>query len=181
MILNSKNNNFIASFPKNFLYEKVRKRYTPLLKRLPLPYDGITDYLNASIQQFTFPGVSVETVEQTLSEDKVQWKDGYRLGKSFDKNFTVTFKNYEGYLNYWMMFDQFQEFLKYDNAKQYLPNITLSFLDQNGFELIVIEFKQVLMKGISELELNFASNAPEFQSFSCDFAYNYFELKRRLD
>jgi hypothetical protein len=181
MILNSRNTNYIISFPKNFLYPKVQERYASLLKRLPLPYDSVTDYMNASIQSLTFPGVSVENVEQTLHEDKVQWKGGFRMGKQFDKNFDITFKSYEAYINYWMMFDQFEEFLSYDNENEFLPNLTLSFLDQDGFELVTITYKQITMMSISELELNFSSNSAEFQSFTCGFHYNYFEVKRRLD
>lgn len=181
MILNSRNNNYIISFPRNFLYPTVQKRYAPLLKRLPIPYDSVTDYLNASIQSLTFPGISTENVEQVLYEDRVQWKGGFRLGKQIEKDFSMTFKSYEAYINYWMMFDQFQEFLAYDNENEFLPNLTLSFLDQDGFELVVFEFKQLTMKGISELELNFSSNTADFNNFTCDFHYNYFEIKRRLD
>ena len=181
MILNSKNNNYIISFPKNFLYSTVQDRYWPMLKRLPLPYDSITDYMNASIQQFSFPGVNAENVEQTLYEDKVQWKGAYRLGKLMSKDFDMTFKSYEGYINYWMMHDQFREFLAYDNKEEFLPNLTLSFLDQDGFELISIVFKQITMTSISELELNFSSNTSEFQQFTCGFHYNYMEIKNRLD
>ena len=181
MILNSRNANYVLTFPRNFLYESVQDRYRTYLKRLPLPYNDVNDYLNASVQQFTFPSIDAENVEQTLYEDKIQWKGAFRLGKSFDKSFQITFKSYEGYINYWMMFDQFQEFLSYDNANAFMPNITLSFLDQDGFELIVIDFKQLTMTSISELELNFSSNTPEFQSFSCGFGYNYYELKRRLE
>lgn len=181
MILNSRNNNFIVGFPKTFLYQRVQERYAPLLKRLPLPYDSVTDYLNASIQSMTMPSISAENVSQTLYEDGIQWKGGYRIGKYMEKDFTITFKSYEAYVNYWIMFDQFQEFLAYDNENQYLPNMTLSFLDQDGFELVVFEFKQITMTGLSELELNFSSNTAEFNNFTCDFHYNYLTIKRRLD
>lgn len=181
MILNSKNNNFVPNFPKNFFYEKIKERYVPIVNRLPLPYDSLTDYLNASIQQFTFPGVTTETVSQTLNDEFVEWKDGFRFGKVLDKSFTVTFKNYEGYINYWMMFDQYEEFLSKYQKDKFLPNISIRLLDHHGFELLSIEYHQILMTGISDLELNFTSNTAEFESFTCDFKYNYYEIKRRTD
>jgi hypothetical protein len=180
MILNSKNSNYIFNFPKNFLYPKIQDRYRTYLKRLPLPYADVTDYLNASIQSVTFPGGSMDIVEQNLYEDPVKWKGGMSA-RYFTKEFSVTFKSYEGYINYWMMFDLFQEYLNYDNDREFLPNVTLSFLDHSGFELIVFEFKQILMVEIGDLQLNFTSNAAEFQSFDCKFMYNYFTIKRRLD
>ena len=181
MILNSKNNNYIVKLPKNFIYPNIQSKYNHLIKRMPLPYDDITDYLNASIQQITLPSVSADNVDQILYEDNIQWKSGYRLGRIIDKNFSLTFKSYEGYINYWIMFEQLQQYLSYDNKNEFLPDIILSFLDQHGFELISIIFKQIIMKSISELELNFSSNTPEFQSFTCEFHFNYFEIKHRLD
>jgi hypothetical protein len=181
MILNSRNSNFLLTFPKNFLYPKIQERYKTYLKRLPLPYDDVTDYLNAAIQSTSFPGADIGIVEQRLYEDPVKWKDGFSARVNFKKEFTVEFKSYEGYINYWMMFDLLMEYSDYDNKEPFLPSITLSFLDQTGFELIVYEFQQVIMTEISSLELNFTSNAADFQSFSCTFNYNYFKVKRRLD
>lgn len=181
MILNSRNNNYILNFPRNFLYPKINKRYAPIYKRLPYPYDSPVDFLNASVQQMTMPSISAENAQQVLYEDGVQWKGAYRLGKYMSKDFSVTFKSYEGYVNYWMMHDMFEEFLAYDNENEFLPNMSLSFLDQNGFELINIEYKQITMTGISELELNFSSNTADFQTFTCDFHYNYVTVNRRLD
>lgn len=180
MILNSRNSNFILTFPKNFLYPKLQERYKTYLKRLPLPYDSVTDYLNASVQSTTFPGASIGVVEQRLYEDPVKWKDGLSARASFNKEFTVEFKSYEGYINYWMMFDLLMTYSDYDTKDPFLPSVTLSFLDQTGFELIVYEFQQVIMTDISDLQLNFTSNAADFQSFSCTFTYNYFKIKRRL-
>jgi hypothetical protein len=181
MILNSRNSNFILTFPKNFLYPKIQERYKTYLKRLPLPYDSVTDYLNASVQSTSFPGANIDVVEQRLYEDRVNWKDGLSAKVAFKREFSVEFKSYEGYINYWMMFDLLQEYANYDNKEQFLPDVTLSFLDQTGFELIVYEYQQIIMTGISDLQLNFTSNAADFQSFTCDFMYNYFKVKRRLD
>jgi hypothetical protein len=37
------------------------------------------------------------------------------------------------------------------------------------------------MTGISELELNYASNTAEFRNFTVNFKYNYIEIMKRLD
>lgn len=181
MILNSKNSNFIFNFPKNFIYNNIQERYKTYLKRLPLPYDSVSDYMNASIQSITFPGGSVENTEQMLYEDKVKWKGGLDVNNQINKEFTITFKNYEGYINYWIMFDLFLEFNSYDNDREFLPDVNISFLDHSGYEFIVFEYKQLLFNEISELELNFSSNISEFQNFTCSFTYNYFNIKRRSD
>ena len=181
MILNSKNSNYVFSFPKSFLFKEVKDRYEPILKRTASPYSSLVDYLNASIQGITFPGIESEVVQQTLREDNVKWKDGFRAGKHLQKEFTVTFKSYEGYINYWIMYDQLKQFLSYDQELEFFAPTSLSFLDQTGFELINMEYQQVLFTGMSSLELSFSSNVSEFQTFDCTFVYNYLNVKRRLD
>jgi hypothetical protein len=61
-----------------------------------------------------------------------------------------------------------------------LPDLTLSFLDHTGFEFVAINFHQITMTGISELELNYASNTAEFRNFTVNFKYNYIEIMKRL-
>jgi len=80
MILNSRNNNFIITIPRNFVYPSIVKKYETYLKRLPLPYDNLSDYLNASIQAMTFPSLSTELVEQVLYEEPVS--AGFEAGSS---------------------------------------------------------------------------------------------------
>jgi len=181
MILGSKNNSFRVTFPKNFLYPQIEEKYSKFIKKLNSPYESTIDYLNSSIQQITFPGANTETVRQTLHEDPVQWKAGYRMGIEFEREFDITFKNYEGYLNYWIMFEQLREYLDYDQKDEFMPNMSIQFLDYSGYEFVSLEYKQIIMRSITELDLNYSSNTPEFQTFSCGFSFNYFELKQRLE
>lgn len=181
MILNSKNNNFFIEFPKTFFYKDVVNKYEFYIKRLPNPYETIKDFVNSSIQGISFPAVSLETVDQLLFDDKVKWKDGFDFKKQFEKTFTITFKSFEGYINYWIMFEQLYNFYDYDADNEFFPDMTLSLLDNTGFELIAFTFKKILMTGLSSLDLSYTSNVPDFNTFTVDFAYNYFELKRRID
>lgn len=182
MILNAKNNNFFIELPRGFFYDEVIKKYDFYIKRLPNPYENIRDFINASIQGVSFPSISMDIVEQTLYEDKpVKWKDGFNFEKHIDKSFTMTFKGYEGYINYWILFEQLYWFYNYDAENEYFPEMTLSMLDNTGFELIAFNFNKILMTEISSLDLSYSSNLPDLNTFTVTFHYNYFELKRRLD
>lgn len=180
MILNSKNNNFIVTLNRGFITPEITKRYETYLKRLPTPYENLHDYVTASIQAITFPQLSVDPVEQTLYEDPVSFKGGRRFETYLDRTFTITFKTYEGYINYWVMFDLFRAFYDLDNKEEFLPDVNISFLDQTGFEFITLNFHQILMTSISELELNYSSNTAEFRTFTITFKYNYFKVEKRL-
>ena len=181
MILNSRNNNFIVRFQKGWFYPDLVEKYETYIKRLPVPYGNLQDYMTAGIQAISFPSISAETVEQVLYEDPISAKGGHNPIWYLDRGLTLTFKSYEGYINYWVMFDTFFEYYKMDQKDKYLGDITLTFLDQTGFEFVSIEFSQVVMTSISSLELNYSSNTADFTNFTVDFKYNYIKVKKRFD
>lgn len=181
MILTSKNNNFIVRFNKGFFYPSIVSRFETYLKRLPIPYETLHDYMTASIQSITFPALNAEPVEQILYEDSYSSKGGLRLERYLTREFTLSFKLYEGYINYWVMFEMFQSFYDLDNKEKFLSDVSLSFLDQTGFEFINVNFHQILMLSISELELNYSSNTADFKTFNMNFKYNYIKIKKRLE
>ena len=181
MIPNAKNNNFFITFPKQFFYEEIIEKYNFYIQRLPNPYQNIPDFINSSIQGVSFPSVEMGTVDQTLMDDPVKWKDGFNFETNLNKTFTITFKLFEGYINYWIMFDQLRKFYHLDTKNEFFPPMTLSFLDNTGFELIAFKFDKIIMTSISSLDLSYAENIPEFQTFSIDFHYNYFSVENRLN
>jgi hypothetical protein len=181
MILSSKNNNFIVRFNQGFFYPSIVERYETYLKRLPIPYQSVHDYMTASVQSITFPSLTAEPVEQILYEDNYSSKGGLRLERYLSRDFTINFKLYEGYINYWIMFDLFRAFYDLDNSEKFLSDISLTFLDNTGFEFFAVEMHQILVTSISELELNYSSNTAEFTTFSANFKYNYIKFKKRFD
>lgn len=128
----------------------------------------------------SFPALSVEPVEQTLYEEPHTSKGGKRFETYLDRAFTISFKTYEGYINYWIMFDLFRDYYHLDNKEEYLPDITVSFLDHVGFEFIAINFSQIVFTNLSELELNYSSNTADFRNFTAGFKYNYINIEKRL-
>ena len=181
MILNAKNSNFVLKLPTNFLYPEVVEKYNRYLIHDPNPYNNLVDYVNASIQSVNFTGFGYDPAPQTLYDDFVKWKRGWNSTKMLNKTFTISFKTYEGFINYWILREQFIQFLDYDTENEFLAPITLSFLDHAGFELFKYTFEQVLMIGIGDLDMSFAANMPEFNTFSIDFTYNYLKLGSRVD
>jgi hypothetical protein len=181
MILTSKNNNFIVTFNQGFFYPSITQKYETYLKRLPIPYQNLHDYMTAGVQACSFPALSAEPVEQILYEDNYTSKGGFRLDRYLTREFNLTFKLYEGYINYWVMYDMFKEFYNLDNKEPFLSDVTITFLDQTGFEFMAVEMHQIIMLSISELELNYSSNTADFKTFNMNFKYNYMKTKKRFD
>lgn len=181
MILNAKNNQFVFKLPKGFLYPELQEKYSFYLKRLPSPFESVEDYLNHTIQSVTFPQVSADEVEQTLDKRPQYWRQSFDLERVILKEFTVNFKTADGYLNYWVLFEQFQRYLHEQNTKDYFPDMNLIFLDRDGYQLVTVSLRQPLMKAMDSLEMSYASSAFEFRTFGVTFKYNLFEIAVKLD
>ena len=181
MILNARNNNFRFEFETKFFIPEIINKYEYIIKRLPSPFKNLRDYMNAGIQEVTFPSAKLPVAEQqNLHNPNTPWKGVGNMEKNIDKEITVTFKLYEGYINYWLMFEQLDAFYSYTSKIKAFPDMYLSFMDNSGFELYTFKFGRVIYTGISDLSLSFSSNVPEFKTFTCDFTYTTFELLKRI-
>lgn len=192
MILNSKNNQYVFRFPKGFIYPDLEEKYNFYLKRIPTPFESITDYVNHTIQSVTFPSVSSEVVEQYvgrqidtdtrrgLTKNPQQWRESVDFEKAISKEFTINFKLADGYLNYWVLYETYIKYLEYTNMEDYMPDLNLAYLDRDGYELLKILYRQPLISNISELEMNYAATAMEFRTFSMGIKYNIFEIDVNL-
>ena len=192
MILNAKNNQFVFRFPKGFIYPNLEEKYNFYLKRLPTPFENITDYVNHTIQSVTFPSVATEEIEQwvgrktgvdgkNITKNPQYWRQAVDLERAVQKEFTVNLKAADGYLNYWVLFENYREYLYIPNTEDYFPDMTLSYLDRDGYQMLDVVFRQPLMKSISEVEMNYSATAMEFRTFAVTFKYNTFEIGVKLD
>ena len=192
MILNSKNNQFVFRFPKGFIFPHLEEKYNFYLKRLPTPFENITDYVNHTIQSVTFPSVSSEHVEQmvgrkvivdgkNLTKNPQYWRQSLDLERVVPKEFTVNLKASDGYLNYWVLYENYRAFLTVTNMEDYFPTMNIDYLDREGYQILTIDFKQPLMQSISDVEMNYSSTAMEFRTFGVGFKYNTFDIQVKLD
>ena len=180
MILNSLNNQFVVSFPKNFFYPEIHARWEPIVRRLKTPYQSLEDFINACVQSLDFPEMSLQEVEQTQQQYKIAWRGGKELEPVFDKNLSVTFKLSEGFISYWIFFEQIEQFLSYSQTVPFWPPMYVSFLDHHGFELVAFTFEKMIPKRLSQFQITYAQTAAEFNTFQLNIRYNRFTIKRRI-
>ena len=97
-ILNAKLTQFAIWFPRDFLYPEIRERWTPIVKRLKLPYLTLEDYINATVQSITFPEVILTPATQNQTMFNIRYRGGKELEPLLDKNLNITFKLSEGFI-----------------------------------------------------------------------------------
>ena len=179
-------------FPKGFINEEIEKKYNFYLKRLPTPFENILDYLNHTIQSITFPSVGSDEIEQfvgrktsadgkNITKNPQYWRQSLDMSRILPKEFTVNLKAADAYLNYWVLFEVYKDYLEVTNMEDYFPDMNIMYLDREGYQLLTVDMKQPIMKGISEVDMNYSATAMEFRTFSATFKYNTFDIKVKLD
>ena len=91
MLLNARQNGFIFNFPKSFIADSVVEKYSPYIKRMPMPYDTVHQFINSTIQQVNFPTLKgIDTSEQIRPGGfKQTYKSATTLQNLIQRDFTV--------------------------------------------------------------------------------------------
>jgi len=177
MILNAKQNQFAIYFSSNFFYPEIIDKWTPIVARLKLPFDTLEDFINSCVQSVSFPGINLQTVEQQDGQYRNTWRGGKELEPIIDKTLNINFKLSEGFLSYWIFWQQIDLYLRYGESKPWFPPLHISFLDHHGFELINYTFERITPLTLSSFDANYAQVAADFQTFSLSLKYNRFKVK----
>jgi hypothetical protein len=162
-------------------YPSIVERWAPVIKRLKLPFEKVSDFMDSCIQSISWPSLSLENVRQQQSQFDINYKGGKELEPIFDKTIEVTFKLSESYISYWILFENIQEFMRYKDGDVFWPSMFISFLDLQGFELVIFEIKQLIPISLGQFSLSYATTAAEYNNFTLGMKYNRFNITRRLD
>jgi len=177
MLINARQNSFFFQFPKGFFSDKLEQKYIGYVKRMPIPYDTLRDFMNSTIQQISFPTLTaIDHVEQIRPGGfKQSYKSATTLQNLIKRDYTISFKLGEGFINYWIMYDCMVEFLDFQNRNEYLPDMILRLMDNNGVVMASNTFQQSIFTSLSEVQLNYSSTTPEFSIFQVGFRCNYIQ------
>lgn len=130
----------------------------PVLKRRYLPYNTLEDFINAQITSVNFPGINSSPVTQTIGHYTIQKRPGTAVDSTgVSKNITLSIKNTESYIAYFVLRQQMDYFLKIGSEAKvgqlYMPDIVISLLDDGGFETVSYVLRQLTMTSLSDLSL----------------------------
>jgi hypothetical protein len=111
---------------------------------------------------------------------KQNYKSATTLQNLIQRDFTVSFKLGEGFINYWVLYENIVRFLDFQNPEQYLPDFRLLLLDNDGIIMASVILQQPIVTSISDIQLNYASTTPQFSTFSIGFRCNYVNVKLEI-
>jgi hypothetical protein len=135
--------------------------------------------MSSTIQSIDFPGWTMDPSRQTrLFVKKQQYKNSTQVVDLFAKEFTLTFKLTDAYLNYFIFLENSLKYLDFSNKNQptFSP-MRLSLLDNEGYLVSSIIFKRPILKSQDGFKLSYSSSTPDFTTFTAKFVYFDFDIE----
>lgn len=196
--LKGRQDGFRLLFPKEFLVPQIEEKYSKILIDKHGYYITPIDFINESIQKVNVLGFQNATIQQhqssrgepTIDFSRVEQNKflyaatdyNYRNGTSpislTDRTFNVTFRHSLGYLNYFILFEnfwyQFARDMKYNDLIQVLP---IDIINERGEIYSRIMLYYPLINSMDMLEFDYSQPVAQSQTFNIEFKYSDFNFE----
>jgi hypothetical protein len=192
--LKSRKDGFRLLLPKEFLCEEIVDKYAQILQNQKSFILSPIAFLNETIQKVQVLGFNAGTIQQqqTSRGESITGNPNrfaqnrflhttsdhtYRSEVSplqlIDKTLNITFKHTLGYVNYFMIFENF--WWLYSRDKQYNDmrlEFTIDLLDNNEKVYSRIIIKDPIIDGIDMLDFDYTQPIAESGTFNVIFKYS---------
>ena len=182
MRLSSQSSQFIFNLPNDFLKPETINTYQPILEKNWVQYENVIDYLNSTIKQVNFPGISFDMPKQMLMRGKErQFKPAKNVQDIVTmRDLTITFRSVDADLNYWLMFDIVtKHYLDVENA--FVNPFTITCVDIHRDAIYTIRFYEIIIKGLQENTFNYAQQKIASKDFTMNFHFNFYDIEFKMD
>ena len=198
LALKGRQDGYRLLFPKEFIPEKVNKKYTKILRQQRGFINKPIDFLNETIQKIEVLGFNNATVMQQqpnrgnplLNDNRVMQNNFmhtstdtyYRAATNpetlIDKTLNVTFKHTLGYINYFILFESFMYHYSRDmEYKELVKELSIDLLNEKGSIYAKIILQNPLIDGIDMLSLDYSQPVAQSQTFQVVIKYSNFEYE----
>lgn len=182
MRLSSQSSQFIFNLPSDFLPQEIVNTYTPILSKNWIQYENVIDYLNSTIKSVSFPGLSIQTPEQTLYHGK---KRAYKPATNVNdivssREFQVVFRSVDSDLNYWLVFDIFQKHYL-DVINLYINPFMITAVDVHRDAIYRIKYFEIIAITLSEIIFDYSQQKLNAKEFTLSFKFNFVEIEFLLN
>ena len=197
--LKGRQDGFRLLLPKEFLVPEVEEKYAGILKEKLGYFDSPIDFLNETIQKVNVLGFQDGTMTQeqpvkgadpTMKQNRIKQNQFQYAGSQFnyrsgvppiqltDKTFNITFRHTLGYLNYFMLFEnfwyQFSRDMNYDELPQ---RFTIDLFNELGSIYSRVSLFYPMINSMDMLEFDYTQPVAQSQTFNIEFKYSNFDFE----
>jgi hypothetical protein len=197
--LKGRQDGFRMLLPKEFLVPEVEEKYTGILKEKLGYFDSPIDFLNETIQKVNVLGFQdgtmiqeqpVKGAEPTMKQNRIKQNQFQYAGSQFnyrsgvppiqltDKTFNITFRHTLGYLNYFMLFENFWYQFSRDMNYEDLPQrFTIDLFNELGSIYSRVSLFYPMINSMDMLEFDYTQPVAQSQTFNIEFKYSNFDFE----
>lgn len=190
MRLSSLSSGFVFNLPTTFLPQSIIDKYRLVMEKNFIQYENVIDYLNSTILEINFPGLSLDLPEQKIIRGKqINYKPVTNVHDIMSRELDVTFRSVDNNLNYFILWDIFiKHYLAVSDGNipsniqyHYINPFTVKNIDLNRDEIYSIYFRELILKGISDNKFSYSNQAYTESTFNLSFKYNWFDIEFSLE
>lgn len=191
--LRGRKDGFRFLFPQNFICDEINEKYAKILQEQKSFYMKPIDFINETIRGIQILGFSEATTEQQqpgtgnpirnfnrIEENKFSHTGAgvsYRSEKSplalLDKTFNVSFRHTLGFLNYFMLFENFWYLYARDTQNKDMRNeFVIDIIDGKGRAYSKIVLYDPVIHSIDMLDLDNSQPIAQSETFQIVFKYS---------
>lgn len=197
--LKGRQDGFRLLLPKEFLVPEVEEKYAGILKEKLGYFDSPIDFLNETIQKVNVLGFqdgtmtqdqTVKGAEPTMKQNRIKQNQFQYAGSQFnyrsgvppiqltDKTFNITFRHTLGYLNYFMLFENFWYQFSRDMNYEDLPQrFTIDLFNEIGSIYSRVSLFYPMINSMDMLEFDYTQPVAQSQTFNIEFKYSNFDFE----
>jgi hypothetical protein len=197
--LKGRQDGFRLLLPKEFLVPEVEEKYAGILKEKLGYFDSPIDFLNETIQKVNVLGFQdgtmiqeqpVKGAEPTIKQNRIKQNQFQYAGSQFnyrsgvppiqltDKTFNITFRHTLGYLNYFMLFENFWYQFSRDMNYEDLPQrFTIDLFNELGSIYSRVSLFYPMINSMDMLEFDYTQPVAQSQTFNIEFKYSNFDFE----
>lgn len=197
--LKGRQDGFRLLLPKEFLVPEVEEKYAGILKEKLGYFDSPIDFLNETIQKVNVLGFQDGTIiqdqpvkgaEPTMKQNRIKQNQFQYAGSQFnyrsgvppiqltDKTFNITFRHTLGYLNYFMLFENFWYQFSRDMNYEDLPQrFTIDLFNELGSIYSRVSLFYPMINSMDMLEFDYTQPVAQSQTFTIEFKYSNFDFE----
>lgn len=199
MSLRGRQDGFRLVLPKEFICPEIIEKYTKIIQQRHSFYVEPIEFINETIQGVNVLGFNQGTFQQQqpnygkkpLLDPRRQKQNEFAYPASeysyrsqvspielIDKTCTITFRHTLGFLNYFLLFENFFYLYTRDRASdKLLPNINIDIFNEKGSIYCRIVLMDPVINGIDMLNLNYTAPVAQSQTFNMELKYSNFDFQ----
>lgn len=160
---------FTIYFSKDFIEPEVAAKYNKYIKRKKWPYSDIVDLINASIVEFSFPGVNIDS----LRNEYYTRRSNVHPYQTLDRDISVQLKQVEGNIVMFAIIESaIRKWRKTGSQNTPVGNMYFELQTLKNFSIFKTSFLNCVLETSDLFDIDYTDTSTSMETFSINLKWN---------